>query len=188
MNRRRMLAALGALSSLGALSLPPRAARAAEGEAITSDGFSFLVPPGWTRIGAGPAEGTIDHIGLWVQGSYADQAFIALDVDQRPGDNLAHFALNTENTLRTRLSKVFVDARDRLQMPNGMPAMRLKVEYLAGDNGVLWQQYLWLIYDGRIGVTLAVGGHVGRIGLDEASKIASTLKVVWRGEGPPPPP
>ncbi|HVA38995.1 MAG TPA: hypothetical protein VNJ51_15420 [Candidatus Dormibacteraeota bacterium] len=186
MNRRTLLAALAALPLL------PRGAEAAEageaGHRVAVDGFTFTVPPGWKPIDPGRSQGTVDHLGLWIQGQYADQAFIALDRDVDPGDNLASFELETENTLRARLTKVFVDSRDRIQMPNGMPAMRLKVEYLAGDSEVLYQQYIWLIYDGVIGVVLSMGGRVGRISLEEATQLASTLKVVWRGDGPPPAP
>ena len=185
MNRRSVLAALGAGALCGLPALP---ALAGEGKTIGVDGFTFVVPDGWRQAKAGPGENSVTHLGLWVQGSYADQAFIALDEDQDPGDTLAAFAQVTENDMRSRLSKVFVDARDKLQMPNGMPALRMKVEYLVGDADALYQQYVWLIYDGRIGISLAVGGRVGRIGLDEATKIASTLTVVWRGDGPPPPP
>lgn len=182
MNRASLLVALAATPLL---TLP---ARAGEGRQISVDGFTFTVPLDWRNVDAGPAQGSVTHVGLWVQGQYADQAFIALDEDEDPGDNLAAFALETENAMRSRLSKVFVDSRDHIQMPNGMPALRLKVEYEVGDSDTLFQQYLWLIYDGVIGISLAVGGRVGRVGMDQASKIASTLTVVWRGEGPPPPP
>ncbi|TAM74780.1 hypothetical protein EPN44_10260 [bacterium] len=185
MNRRTMLAAMGA----GALyALPALPALADGGRTIATDGFTFVVPAGWREAKAGRGANSVTHIGLWVQGSYADQAFIALDEDLDPGSTLAAFALVTENDMRSRLSKVFVDARDKLQMPNGMPGLRMKVEYLVGDSDTLYQQYVWLIYDGQIGISLAVGGRVGRLDLDEATKIASSLTVVWRGDGPPPPP
>ncbi|TAM56379.1 hypothetical protein EPN52_14835 [bacterium] len=185
MNRRSLLTALG----VGALcTLPQLPAWASEAKEIAVDGFTFVVPDGWRHVKAGAGENSVTHLGLWVQGNYADQAFIALDEDQDPGSTLAAFAQVTENDMRSRLSKVFVDTRDKLQMPNGMPALRMKVEYLAGDSDTLYQQYVWLIYDGQIGISLAVGGRVGRIDLDQATKIASTLTVVWRGDGPPPPP
>jgi|GEM_PF-4965681 len=178
---------LAAMAATPLLSRSATAAPAGDGERVDVDGFSFVVPPGWRRVQPGRAEGSITHIGLWLQGRYSSQAFIALDEDMYPGRSLTDFALATENAMRSRLSKVFVDARDKLQMPNGMPALRMKVEYLAGDSDALLQQYVWLIYDGRIGIALSIGGGVGRISLEEASKIASTLTVVWRGDGPPPP-
>jgi hypothetical protein len=192
--RRTILAAAALLGSL-AIPWVARADDPPAASTLTYDdpAMHYQAPDGWTRraVGGGPPSGDDPQvIAMWVKSfAHSDPRTITITVQNFQGD-LDAAQSQMETQLRNAGSGggggggdddngggVFFDRKDKITLPNGMPARYLKVSTGSGA-GAMARLYQYLVVDGKRMIVVTYAGRDGYFGDKDALDALSTLTVV----------
>jgi len=183
MNKRTFaflaIAALTVCNASPSLSAPTSTPAPAATPLVFDDAaIHFVVPAGFSRIPAPmpeigehltPAAGYIKNPGQ------NDVQLITVSMMSYGGGGTDGWESRAEQELRGQIDGALIK-RTNAPLKNGMPAYWLKVQY--GDGFEAMEQFGYVVFDGRRGIYVAIGGHVSSIDENMAKEALSNLAVV----------
>jgi hypothetical protein len=146
--------------------------------AFDDPSIHFVPPPGFVKINA-PAPELSDNLtpvaGYIKNAGHQDALLLTISMRDYQGGGTDGWESAAEQDLRAQIDGALVK-KTNTTLHNGMPAYFLKVQYGDGFDSML--QFGYAVFDGRRGIYVAIGGHVGSVDENSAKEALKDLAVV----------
>lgn len=143
----------------------------------------FAPPAGFVKINA-PVPEISEHltpmVGYLKNGGQSDALLLTISMMDYQGGGADGWESVAEQELRGQIDGALVQ-KTSVRLHNGMPAYFLKIQYGDGFDSML--QFGYAVFDGRRGIYVALGGHVGNLDENSAKEALKNLAVVLYPRG-----
>jgi hypothetical protein len=153
-------------------------APAATPQPFDDPSIHFVAPPDFIKINT-PMPELSQHltpmVGYIKNPGQQDAVLLTISMMDYQGGGTDAWESTAEQELRGQIDGALVQ-KTSVRLHNGMPAYFLKIQYGDGFDSML--QFGYAVFDGRRGIYVALGGHVGSINESAAKDALKNLAVV----------